>query len=104
MINTFLLARDKFMPEVHLRQPGFTCGHCTHADHLLKIKKQLKKLKKLGFQNIFIKKNWTNLVFNMIWRMEILEIYLGEELLIKYYVKKHLILLKIQNMIDIKDV
>ena len=24
IINTFLLAGDKFMPEVHLRQPGFT--------------------------------------------------------------------------------
>ena len=24
IINTFLLAGDKFMPEVHLRKPGFT--------------------------------------------------------------------------------
>ena len=24
--NQFLLARDKFMPEMHLRQPGFTCS------------------------------------------------------------------------------
>ena len=24
IINKFLLARDKFMPEVHLKQPGFT--------------------------------------------------------------------------------
>ena len=24
MINKFLLAGNKFMPEVHLRQPGFT--------------------------------------------------------------------------------
>ena len=24
MVNKFLLARDKFMPEKHLRQPGFT--------------------------------------------------------------------------------
>ena len=22
IVNTFLLARDKFMPEVHLKQPG----------------------------------------------------------------------------------
>ena len=33
--------------------------------------------------------------------MEILKIYLEEQLLIKYYVIKHLILLKIRNMIDI---
>ena len=24
IVNKFLLARDKFMPEMHLRQPGFT--------------------------------------------------------------------------------
>ena len=26
--NTFLLAGDKFMPEMHLRRPGFTCSAC----------------------------------------------------------------------------
>ena len=25
IVNKFLLAEDKFMPEIHLRQPGFTC-------------------------------------------------------------------------------
>ena len=24
IVNTFLLAGDKFIPEMHLRQPGFT--------------------------------------------------------------------------------
>ena len=24
IVNKFLLAEDKFMPEMHLRQPGFT--------------------------------------------------------------------------------
>ena len=28
IVNKFLLVRDKFMQEVHLRQPGFTCGAC----------------------------------------------------------------------------
>ena len=28
VVNTFLLARDKFMPEMHLRQPGFTYSAC----------------------------------------------------------------------------
>ena len=37
----------------------------------------------------------------MTWLMEILNTYLEEQLLIKYYVIKHLILLKIQNMINI---
>ena len=28
IINKFLLARDKFMPEMHLKQPGFTYSAC----------------------------------------------------------------------------
>ena len=28
IINKFLLVSDKFMPEMHLRQPGFTCSAC----------------------------------------------------------------------------
>ena len=27
-VNTFLLAGDKFMPEMHLKQPGFTYSAC----------------------------------------------------------------------------
>ena len=27
-VNKFLLAGDKFMPEMHLRQPGFTYSAC----------------------------------------------------------------------------
>ena len=26
IVNNFLLAGDKFMPKIHLRQPGFTNG------------------------------------------------------------------------------
>ena len=26
IVNKFLLAGDKFMPEMHLKHPGFTCG------------------------------------------------------------------------------
>ena len=28
VINKFLLAGDKVVPEQHLRQPGFTCSAC----------------------------------------------------------------------------
>ena len=28
IINKFLLTGDKFMPEIHLRQPGFICSAC----------------------------------------------------------------------------
>ena len=39
IVNNFLLAGDKFMREIHLRQPGFTT---ILADHLLKTKKEYK--------------------------------------------------------------
>ena len=45
IINKFLLAGDTFMPEMHLRQPGFTysaCGLCT------KNKKRILKFKQTG--------------------------------------------------------
>ena len=28
IVNNFLLAGNKFMPEMHLKQPGFTCSAC----------------------------------------------------------------------------
>ena len=71
IINIFLLAGDKFMTEMHLRQPGFTysaCGPFTEN------KERIKKLKKQKTQDVFIKTNWMKLVFNMIWLMEILSI------------------------------
>ena len=45
IVNEFLLAGDKFIPEIHLRQPGFTyraCGPFT------KNKERIQKLKKTG--------------------------------------------------------
>ena len=39
-INKFLLAGDKFMLEMHLRQPGFTCSACSpFTKHKERIKK-----------------------------------------------------------------
>ena len=28
IVNKLLLAGNKFMPEMHLKQPGFTCSAC----------------------------------------------------------------------------
>ena len=28
IVNKFLLAGDTFTPEMHLREPGFTCSAC----------------------------------------------------------------------------
>ena len=44
IVNKFLLAGDKFMPKMHLRQPGFTylaCGSFTK--HKQRIQKFMQK-------------------------------------------------------------
>ena len=42
IINKFLLTGDKFMPEMHLRQPGFTYSAC---GPFTKTKKRIQKFK-----------------------------------------------------------
>ena len=54
IVNNFLLAGDKCMPEMHLRQPKFVYSAC---GTLLKIKKEFKNLKKQEIQAIFTKMN-----------------------------------------------
>ena len=63
IVNKFLLAEDKFMSEMHLRQAGFTI---MHLDHLLEINKEFKKIYKQGIQITFARMNWIKLIFNMI--------------------------------------
>ena len=54
IVNELFLAEDKFMPEMHLRQPGFIYGTCSS---FTKNKERVKKLKKQEIQDIFIKTN-----------------------------------------------
>ena len=53
-MKQFLLARDKFMLEMHLRKPGFTSSIC---GPFTKNKERIQNLKKLDIQDIFIKTN-----------------------------------------------
>ena len=53
IVNEFLLAGDKFMPEMHIKQPGFI----VLAGHLLKTKKEFRNLKKQEIHTIFTKVN-----------------------------------------------
>ena len=54
-INKLLLAGDKFMPEIHLRQPQFTYSACgPFTKHEQRIQKSLKKLET---QTMYIKMN-----------------------------------------------
>ena len=45
IVNKFLLAGDKFMPEMHLRQPGFTYSAC---GPFTKNKERIQKFKETG--------------------------------------------------------
>ena len=73
IVNKFLLAGDKFMPEMHLKQPGFTysvCGPFTkNKDRIQKLKKTKQET-----QVIFTKVNLIRLAFSMKWLMGILMI------------------------------
>ena len=75
IVNKFLLAGDKFMPEMRLRQPGFTYSAC---GTFTKNKERIKKIKKQEIQNIFIKTNQIKLVFDMMWLIDILNIFKKE--------------------------
>ena len=44
-VNKFLLVGDKFMPEMHIRQPGFTYSTC---GPFTKNKKKIQKFKETG--------------------------------------------------------
>ena len=59
-IKKFLLTGDKFMPELHLKQLGFTYSAC---GPLLNTVKKFKTLEKQVIQNIYIEMNQTKLVF-----------------------------------------
>ena len=53
IVNKFLLVGDKFMPEMHLKQPGFTYSAC---GPFTKNKERIEKFMQTGNTN-FIYKN-----------------------------------------------
>ena len=66
IVNNFLLAGDKFMPEMHLKQPGFTYSAC---GPFTKNKERIEKFMQMKIQILFTETNSIKLVFNMIWLM-----------------------------------
>ena len=64
IVNKFLLAGDKFMPEMHLKQPGFTYSS---SGPFSKNIQRIQKFKETGDkQAIFTKMNLIRHAFNMI--------------------------------------
>ena len=71
-INKFLLAGDKFMPEMHLRQPQFVYSAC---GPFTRHKERIKKFKQTGdTRYIFIEMSTIKHVFNTILLMQIIKI------------------------------
>ena len=54
IINKFLLAGDKFRPEMHLRQPQFTYSAC---GPFTKNKERIQELRKQEIHDIFTEMN-----------------------------------------------
>ena len=52
IVNKFLLVGDKFMPEMHLKQPGFTYSAC---GPFTKNKERIQKFKETGNTNYIYK-------------------------------------------------
>ena len=71
VINKFLLAGDKFMPEMHLRQPRFVYSAC---GPFTRHKERIKELNVQAIRIIFIEMNSIKLVFNTILLMQIIKI------------------------------
>ena len=67
IVNNFLLAGEKFLSEMHLKQPEFTYSGC---GPFTKNKERIKKFKETGDTSYIYK----NELFSMIWLMEILKI------------------------------
>ena len=86
------------MPKIHLRQPGFTYNACAP---FTKTEERVQNLKETGHSRYIYQNKLGKLAFKMTWFMEILKIYLEQQLRISCYVIKNLILIKIQNMMDI---
>ena len=94
VIEKFVVAKDKLMSEKHLRQP--------RSKALQTVEKKVKEA--IDSRYIYLNKLLNELdkaCFQHDKLINVLGIFLEEQLLIKYYIIKYLILLKIQNMMDI---
>ena len=66
IVNKFLLVGDKFMPEMHLKQPSFTYSAC---GPFTKNKERIEKLMQTGNTDLILEIKLIKLVFNMVWLM-----------------------------------
>ena len=70
-VTKFLLVGNKFILEMHLKQPGFIYSAC---GTFTKNKEKIQKFEETGDKTIFTKMNLIRFAFNSMWHMEILKI------------------------------
>ena len=88
IVNKFLLAGNKFMPEMHLKQPGFTYNAC---GPFTKNKERIQKFKEIGDTSYIYKNELDKACFQH-------DMAYGD-----FKEIKHLILQKTLNMMNIKE-
>ena len=81
IVNKFLLVGDKFMPEMHLKQTGFTYSAC---GPVTKNKERIEKFMQTWNTEYISENDLYKASFNMIWLMVNLKILLKEHKLIKF--------------------
>ena len=64
IVNMFLLVGNKFMPELHLKQNGFTYSA---GGPFTKNKERIEKFMQTGNTDFIYKNSLIKLVFSMIW-------------------------------------
>ena len=101
IVNKYLLAGDKFMLEMNLKQPRLTYNAC---GPFTKNKERIQTFQETGDSRYIYLNQLHRACFQRVWLMDLLKNHLNEKLLIKSYVIKHLISIKMQNMMDIKKV
>ena len=100
IINKFLLAGDKFMPEIHLRQPGFTYSAC---GPFTKNKEKIQKFKQTGDSRYIYRNELDKACLQHDMAHGDFKDLKKRTAADKVLRDKHLILLKIPNMVDIKE-
>ena len=67
IVNKFLLVGDKFMQEMHLKQPVFTYSA---SGSFTKNKERIEKFMQTGNTDFIYKNELDKAFFNMVWLME----------------------------------
>ena len=101
IVNTFLLAGDTFMPEMYLKQPGFTYSA---YGPFTKNKERIQKIKETGDTKYIYRNELDKTCFQHDMDYGDLKDLARRIVSDNVLRVKHLILLKIHNMMDIKEV